>query len=239
MRTRAYGRALLYAPCSRAAVGPAGLTRAGSQDYFHYVPTNRTLADMTDTERRVNADALGPGPALRHPPPTPHSASSPSRPASPPPRPPARLSAAAAAASRSQPRGATLPAIRLPTISPLAISLLAMNRDRLSGTGRSRGQAGNEPTPPPTMNMHARAHQHARARYEARPGPRARSLVTLLILVAGGGGAAAAAAGNALSVTMLLPWAICAIFFTLMHWTYPADRRRSLGTPLHRDALKA
>jgi hypothetical protein len=38
---------------------------------------------------------------------------------------------------------------------------------------------------------------------------------------------------------MLVPWALCAVFFTLMHWTYPADRRRSLATPLRRaQALK-
>mmetsp|Transcript_764 Transcript_764/g.1819 ORF Transcript_764/g.1819 Transcript_764/m.1819 type:complete len:278 (+) Transcript_764:660-1493(+) len=34
------------------------------------------------------------------------------------------------------------------------------------------------------------------------------------------------ALGNALGVTMLVPWAICAFFFTLMHCTYPSDRRR-------------
>jgi len=34
------------------------------------------------------------------------------------------------------------------------------------------------------------------------------------------------ALSNALVYTMIFPWLICIIFFTLMHWTYPGDLRK-------------
>lgn len=33
--------------------------------------------------------------------------------------------------------------------------------------------------------------------------------------------------GNALLVFTALPWALCALFFSGLHWTYPRDRRRA------------
>ena len=37
----------------------------------------------------------------------------------------------------------------------------------------------------------------------------------------------AAALSQALTLTMLLPWAVCFMFFTAMHWVYPADYARA------------
>jgi hypothetical protein len=35
--------------------------------------------------------------------------------------------------------------------------------------------------------------------------------------------------GSALLAFTALPWALCAVFFSGLHWTYPADRDRAQG----------
>ncbi len=38
----------------------------------------------------------------------------------------------------------------------------------------------------------------------------------------------ALALGNALLVCMAVPWALCVIMYSGLHWTYPRDKRRAM-----------
>ena len=38
----------------------------------------------------------------------------------------------------------------------------------------------------------------------------------------------AAALGKAIRVMTVLPWTLCFIFFSTLHWVYPADKARAL-----------
>lgn len=37
------------------------------------------------------------------------------------------------------------------------------------------------------------------------------------------------ALSNALLTCLLVPWVLCLLFFTGLHWTYPVDRRAAQG----------
>lgn len=44
--------------------------------------------------------------------------------------------------------------------------------------------------------------------------------------------AKAAALGDALTVFTVVPWALCAAVYSLLHWTYPRDKQRGTGEAL-------